>query len=71
MITLFEKKHTKVVFNHMLKIVLSHLCHSCHSHCFQQESEQVLLAYIWHRSVCTCKQLQGHLLATRNLYTIV
>ena len=72
-----------MVFNHILKIVMSHLCHSCHSHCFQQESEQVLLAYIWYRSVCHLQaaqrgtwhlaqeQLQGHLPATRNLYTIV
>ena len=42
--------------NHILNIVLSHLCHSCHSHSFQQESEPVLLAHIWYRSLCICNQ---------------
>ena len=33
-------------FTPPLNIVLIHLCHSCHSHCFQQESEQVLPTHI-------------------------
>ena len=45
-----------VLLNHILNIVLSHLCHSCHSHCFQQESEQVLFAHILYHSLCTFQQ---------------
>ena len=33
-----------MLLNHILNIVLINLCHSCHNHYFQQESQQVLLA---------------------------
>ena len=45
-----NKKHIKVLLNHILYIVLSHLSHSCHNHFFQQEFKQVLLAHIWYLS---------------------
>ena len=51
-----NKKHIKVLLNHILYIVLCNLCHSCHSHFFQQELKQVLLAHIWYLSHRMAKQ---------------
>ena len=50
-----------VLLNHMLCIIISHQCHSRHSQCFQQESEQVLLAHIGYLSLLMCKQHIRHI----------